>query len=111
MFSAAVAPYITGVSGRTVVTTEDSTIIFCEGEGYPAPNVTWYHNESAPMEDTRVTIKNTIENDVIVTSEIIISMARMNDSGNYTCSLSSISTYEGVSSTIVVFVQGITYVI
>ena len=103
----AVAPRIIIVSDLTLVATQDNTTIFCQAEGSPAPSVVWYHNLSKLIESTHVTIENTATNDLIVTSKIIISMAMVNDTGNYTCIFSSlIPSYNFVSSTITTYVQG-----
>ena len=103
----AVAPRITSVSDLTPIATQDNTTIFCQAEGSPAPSVVWYHNSSKLIESTHVTIENAATNGLIVTSRIVISMAIVNDTGNYTCIFSSlIPAYNFVSSTITIYVQG-----
>ena len=104
------APRITSSSNLAVVDEQANTIISCQAEGFPAPSVSWYHNASMLLENDRVIITNTTTNDVTVKGEINITMAMIQDSGNYTCFFRSpISTYKLVFSTIVISVQGIAY--
>lgn len=107
MFYFAVNPNITSTSGPTTGSVKDMIMIFCQGEGYPAPSVTWNHNASELTENTRVTIQNTVANKRRVTSVITISKPLVNDSGDYTCIFtSSIPIYDMVSSAMFLIVQG-----
>ena len=74
----------------------------CEGEGFPVPDITWYRNGTVidASEDDRVSITTTpvpLANSV--SSMLVITMAMLEDSGEYHCTLSSsVSEYEDVMS-------------
>ena len=97
-----VAPTITMRSDTTLVSTGGNTTISCTAEGFPAPNVTWYHNGTEIIDPV-----TTSTNGVVVSSSVLVSLAMANDSGQYTCNFTSpVSVYSVVTATIQVLVQG-----
>lgn len=98
----AVAPIIAEVSDTTLITRGESNQISCTAEGFPAPNITWYHNGTEITDSV-----STTTNDVTVISMVVVSMATANDSGLYACNFTSpVAEYKAVSATVEVFVQG-----
>ncbi len=98
------------------VTITETIALNCTVEGYPPPNVFWFQNGSTIEESSRVTIREIelinetgFEDDFgIVFSELLISNADVNDTGDYLCTAnSSIIEFDSQDSIeITVLVQG-----
>ena len=88
---------------QNVTSIEGIIMLNCTATGFPAPTITWFHN-------------NTMEDDTSYTSEMInvyttrsifiMSMPTTNDSGMYFCR-AAVDGYDNVNSnTVTVLVQG-----
>ena len=97
---------VTGPEDMNVTSFEEIRLS-CEGNGFPIPDITWYHNGTtldADMEEN-INIKTTPTSSTqTVMSTLTISMAMVNDSGDYHCVLSS-SVGEVMSEIALVLVQ------
>ena len=98
----AVAPVlVTGPEDMNVTSFEEIRLS-CEGNGFLIPDITWYHNGTAldadMDENTTITTTPTSSTQTVM-SELVISMAMVNDSGDYHCVLSSsVGDFEEVMS-------------
>ena len=106
--------FATGPQDINVTSFEGVITLYCEGTGFPIPDITWYQNGTVidASEDEYVTITTTSESSTrTVNSTLVITRAVMSNSGDYHCNLSSsVSEYEEVMSRVArVFVQGKSY--
>ena len=102
---------LTGPQAVNVTSFEGVITLFCEGTGFPIPDITWYQNGTALESDSEdnTTITTIAINDTrIVNSSLVITRPMVNNSGLYHCNLSSsVSAYEQVmSEEVLVLVQG-----
>ena len=102
-----VSPVVTEHPQDQNVTSFEGTIMLsCTATGFPAPTITWFHNNS--MEDnTSYTSENLMINDYTTRSIFIMSLPATSDSGMYFCR-AAINEYdqEVDSSRVTVLVQG-----
>ena len=88
---------------QNVTSFEGNITLTCLATGFPAPRITWFHNNT--MEDSSVYTSETI-NVYTTRSTLVKSMAETNDSGVYFCRV-AIDGYDDVdSNTLTVLVQG-----
>ena len=104
---AAVAPEIETNPVSMNVTQTRSITLNCSTTGYPAPSITWQHNNTIISEMSRVNINN-ISSYFRTTSTLTVTMSMINDSGHYLCTaISSVAVFDSVNSTeVLVLVQG-----
>lgn len=100
-----VGPYITEFSAPSTVARGGAGSLTCAATGFPMPQVTWYHNGSMATSDGDTVMISTVVEGRLVSSTLIISMAMSNNSGNYTCNVTS-PEYGEVTRSGVVLVQG-----
>ena len=107
-----VAPVLlTGPQAMNVTSFEGVITLYCEGTGFPIPDITWYQNGTAlesDSEDNTIITTISIPDTRIVNSSLVITRPMVNNSGLYHCNLSSsVSEYEQVmSEEVLVLVQG-----
>lgn len=111
-----VDPYITEQPESVTVTSMNETLeLFCEGTGFPVPEILWFRLESSAetMIDSdangAVTISFvTSSEDLTIISILTIASPSISDSGEYFCVLSSsVAAFSEVMSGIAtVMVQG-----
>ena len=99
-----VSPVVTQHPHAQNVTNSEGTItLMCMATGFPAPRITWFHNNT--MEDSSVYTGEAI-NVYTTWSTLVKSMAETNDSGEYFCR-AAVDGYGDVdSNTVTVLVQG-----
>ena len=93
------------------VSAGETFMLTCRASGYPIPTILWFHNRSLldETEETNINISmQTFENTRLVSSVLTIHEARLNNSGNYSCTArSDIADYQEEDSVEVeVVVQG-----
>ena len=88
-------------------TLSGSFTLVCSASGYPVPTIEWTHNGTLVNED-RVTISPQLITSRPVMSTLAVSMAAINDSGDYTCIVtSSIGDFQNIAAgPVTVLVQG-----
>ena len=91
----------------TVTDIDENITLTCSATGFPVPNITWQYNGNTISALDRVEISS-ISSYYQVNSTLIVRIAKIDDTGNYSCTAtSSIADYIPVVSTIVmVLVQG-----
>ena len=96
-----VSPVVTEHPQHQNVTSFEGIMLSCTATGFPAPAITWFHNNS--MEDNASPQRI---NDYTTRSIFIMSMPATNDSGMYFCR-AAVDGYDDVdSNTVTVLVQG-----
>ena len=89
--------------------TENFTLV-CSASGYPVPTITWTHNGTmvSEEENDQATIISENITSRSVRSTLTVSMAAINNSGDYACIVtSSISNFQNLTSgPVTVLVQG-----
>lgn len=100
----AVSPVITkDPQDQNVTSFEGIIILSCEATGFPAPVITWFHNDTE-VNDTTYTSEQV--NAYTTNSTLTRMMPDSNDTGDYYCQ-ASVEGYEEVNSdTALVLVQG-----
>ena len=81
---------------------QDNITLTCSATGFPAPSITWFHNDTVVMASPRiVSIRSRYE----ISSTLTITNANTNDTGDYFCNITS--TVGTVSTSVaLVLVQG-----
>ena len=105
-----VAPLLLmGPSAMNATLSENFTLV-CSASGYPVPTIEWTHNGTLVNEDEndRVTISPQLITSRSVMSTLAVSMAAINDSGDYACIVnSSIGDFQNITAgPVTVLVQG-----
>lgn len=80
----------------------------CTASAFPLPNITWLHNDSIVIENSRITTTQTTTPRT-VTSSITINNATVSDSGTYVCRVgapSGTNFNTTASDTALILVQG-----
>ena len=89
---------------QNVTSFEGTIMLSCTATGFPAPTITWFHNNT--MEDNTSYTSEMI-NDYTTRSSFIMSMPATIDSGMYFCRAAiSVHDQEVDSSRVTVLVQG-----
>ena len=87
---------------------EGTIMLYCEGTGFPIPDIAWYRNGSAldASEEDNVTVThNKISPARTVSSSLVITIPTFNKSGEYHCNLSSsVRAYEDLMSQVALVV-------
>ena len=98
-----------GPSAMNATLSENFTLV-CNASGYPVPTIEWTHNGTLVNEDEndRATIILEFMGLRSVMSTLAVSMAAINDSGDYACVVtSSISDFQNITAgPVTVLVQG-----
>lgn len=98
-----VAPYLTVFSTPPTIPSGGPGTLACVAMGFPAPQVTWYHNGSLLLSDGGVTVSGS----TVGTSTVDVSSANSSNSGNYSCRVeSSVQGYDVLIRSATVLVQG-----
>ena len=105
-----VAPLLlVGPSAMNATLSENFTLV-CSASGYPIPTIIWTHNGTIVSEDEndRATIISENITSRSVRSTLTVSMAAINNSGDYACIVtSSISDFQNLTAgPVTVLVQG-----
>ena len=105
-----VAPLLLmGPSAMNATLSENFTLV-CNASGYPVPTIIWTHNGTLVNEDEndRATIILELMGLRSVMSTLAVSMAAINDSGDYACIVnSSIDNFQNITAgPVTVLVQG-----
>ena len=105
-----VAPLLlVGPSAMNATLSENFTLV-CSTSGYPVPTIIWTHNgtQVSENENDRATITPQLITSRSVMSTLAVSMAAINDSGDYACIVtSSISDFQNITAgPVTVLVQG-----
>ena len=105
-----VAPLLlVGPSAMNGTLSENFTLV-CNASGYPVPTIIWTHNGTLVNEDEndRATITPQWITSRSVMSTLAVSMAAINDSGDYACIVtSSIGDFQNITAgPVTVLVQG-----
>ena len=105
-----VAPLLlVGPSAVNATLSENFTLV-CNASGYPVPTIIWTHNGTIVSEDEndRATIITNMISSRSVMSTLTVSMAVINNSGDYACIVtSSISDFQNITAgPVTVLVQG-----
>ena len=105
-----VAPLLlVGPSAMNATLSENFTLL-CSASGYPVPTIIWTHNGTLVSEDEndRATITPQLITSRSVMSTLAVSMAEINDSGDYACIVtSSIGDFQNIiAGPVTVLVQG-----
>ena len=88
---------------QNVTSFEGTIMLSCTATGFPAPTITWFHNNT--MEDSSLYTSEMI-NAYTTLSTFTMSMPATNDSGMYFCR-AAINGYDDIdSNTATVLVQG-----
>lgn len=87
---------------------EGTIMLYCEGTGYPIPDLTWYRNGTAldaSGEDSMTITQNKIAPTRTVNSSLLITTPTFHKSGQYHCILSSsVMVYEDLTSQVALVV-------
>ena len=103
-----VAPLLLmGPSDVNATLSENFTLV-CSASSYPIPNILWTHNGTMVNEDEndRATIIPELITLRSVTSTLTVSMAAINDSGDYTCIVTTSVIQNITAGPVTVLVQG-----
>ena len=105
-----VAPLLlVGPSAVNATLSENFTLV-CSASGYPVPTIIWTHNGTivSEEENDRATIISENITSRSVRSTLTVSMAAINNSGDYACIITnSISDFQNLTSgPVTVLVQG-----
>ena len=76
---------IRGMVKSQIIITGKVTNLTCQGKGVPRPTVVLFKNGQKITNSSRVTLTSSASGDKLVTSELVISDTRYEDSGVYTC--------------------------
>ena len=91
-------------------TLSENFTLMCSASGYPVPTIIWTYNGTIVNEDEndRATIISELVASRSVISALTVSMAMINDSGDYACiATSSVSDFQSiVAGPVTVLVQG-----
>ena len=101
----AVAPVLVAGPGGVVVSRFGKMIVlYCEGTGFPIPEITWYQNGTAldaSTEDNLAISVDVVSSTRTVNSSLVIASPTVSKSGEYYCNLSStVRAYEDLRSRI-----------
>ena len=98
-----------GPSAVNATLSENFTLL-CSASGYPVPTIIWTHNGTVVNEDEidQDTIITNMTTSRSVMSTLTVSMAAINNSGDYACIVtSSISDFQSLTADpVTVLVQG-----
>ena len=86
---------------QNVTSFEGIIMLSCTATGFPAPTITWFHNNSMEGNTSAQRI-----NDYTTRSIVTISMPATNDSGMYYCTAAVDGFNDVDSNTVTVLVQG-----
>ena len=84
LFFLAVAPVVSVAPRDANVTTTEELHLQCCVRGIPLPFIVWYHNDSLLTENERTVISYNVQQ-FLNCSDINVSNATLNDSGDYSC--------------------------
>ena len=105
-----VAPLLLVGPSAVNATLSENFTLMCNTSGYPVPAIIWTHNGTTVNEEEngRATIISENITSRSVRSTLTVSMAVTNDSGDYTCIVtSSIGDFQNITSgPVTVLVQG-----
>ena len=91
-------------------TLSENFTLMCSASGYPVPTILWTHNGTIVSEDEndRATIISELITSRSVMSTLTVSMAAINNSGDYACIVtSSIGVFQNITAgPVTVLVQG-----
>ena len=103
MFSFAAFPsVIKGLKKTQVIITGKVTNLTCQGKGNPQPTILWLKNGQKITKISRVTVSSSTSADKLVTSELVNSDTKYEDSGVYTCVIDNTVGGTNSSGTILV---------
>ena len=80
------------------------TKLTCQGKGDPGPTIAWLKNGQRTTNNSRVTISSSESGDKSMTSELVITDTKYEDSGVYTCVIDN--TVGGTNSSGTISVHG-----
>ena len=89
-FLAAPPSVIHRMTKSQVIITGEVTNLTCQGESQSPPIVTWLKNGQKITNSSRVTLFSSTYEDRLVTSELVITDTKYEDSGEYTCVIGNI---------------------
>ena len=78
------------------------TNLTCQGKGNPQPTVAWLKNGQKIANSSRLTLILSASRDKLVTSELLITDTKYEDSGVYTCVIDNTVDRTNSSGTILV---------
>ena len=84
---------------------QDNIVLTCSATGFPRPDITWYHNDTAVMGSMTSPRIVSIPTRYEISSTLTITNANTNDTGDYYCNVTnSVGTLS--TSVALVLVQG-----
>ena len=78
------------------------TNLTCQGKGNPRPTAAWLKNGQKIKKSDRVALSSLASGDKLVTSELIVTDTKYEDSGVYTCVIDNILGRANSSGTLLV---------
>ena len=76
---------IKGLTKTQVIIAGKVANLTCQGKGDPQPTILWLKNGQKITTSNRVTLSTSTSPDNLVTSELVITDTKYEDSGVYTC--------------------------
>ena len=87
-----------------IIITDKVTNFTCQGKGNPPPTITWLKNGQKISSGSRVALSLSTSGDKLMTSELVITNTKYDDSGVYTCVIDNI--LGGTNSSVTLLVHG-----
>ena len=91
------------IDKQTIVMGKSSKFT-CQGEAKPRPTIAWLTNGQKIVNSSRVTLFSSTSGDKLVTSELVITDTKYDDSGVYTCMIDN--TVGAINSSGTISVHG-----
>ena len=95
---------ISEVIKTQIIITGKVATLTCKGKGNPRPTVAWLKNGQKIANNSRATQSLSVSGDKLVTSELVITDTKYEDSGVYTCMIDN--TVGGTNSSGTLLVHG-----
>ena len=75
----------------------------CQGKGNPRPTIAWWKNGQKITKSKKLTLSSLASGDKLVTSELVITNTKYEDSGVYTCVIFNTVGSTNSSGTLLVY--------
>ena len=95
---------IRGMVKSQIIITGKVTSLTCQAKGIPRPTVAWLKSGQKIKNSNRVTLTSSVSGNQLVTSGLVITNTKYEDSGVYTCVIDN--TVGGISSRGTISVHG-----
>ena len=81
---------IGGITKKQIILTGKLTSLTCQGKGNPRPIIAWLKDGRNIIKSSRVTLSSSTSGDKMMTSELVITDTKYEDSGVYACVINNI---------------------